>query len=196
MPERRLVVVMTACAGIVLAAALSVSAQDRDQDQAAAPVDAASAAARGVGLQGAYSGASTELGGRLDAADAADAPRTPWGHPDLRGVWNNSTTTPLERLTDGEQERSRVARESVQRATGGTGAGWLEQAGGLERESLIVDPPDGRIPTLRPEAIRRLIDRENARAGRGDGPIHVQPHRRGSGGLLPAGVRSPTGPLW
>ena len=26
-------------------------------------------------------------------------PRTPWGHPDLQGLWNNSTTTPLEAMT-------------------------------------------------------------------------------------------------
>ena len=65
--------------------------------------------------------------------------------------------------------RGRLAQEPVQRATGGTSATWLEQAGGLERQSLIVDPPDGRIPPLRPAAIERLIDRENARAGRGEG---------------------------
>ena len=27
-------------------------------------------------------------------------PRTPWGHPDLQGIWNNATTTPLERPSD------------------------------------------------------------------------------------------------
>ena len=115
------------------------------------------------------SGAPTDLGGRLDTADAGEAPRTAWGDPDLRGVWNNSTTTPLERLTESERERGRLAREPVQQATGGTGAGWLEQAGGLERESLIIDPPGGRIPALRPEALQRLVNRENARAGRGEG---------------------------
>ena len=139
------------------------------QDQAAPPRDAASALALGGTIEGVYPGASTDLGGRLDEADAGEAPRTPWGHPDLRGVWNNSTTTPLERLTESELERIRLARAPVHRATGGTGAGWLEQAGGLERQSLIVDPPDGRIPPLRPEAIQRLVDRENARAGRGEG---------------------------
>ena len=41
----------------------------------------------------------------------------------LRGVWNNSTTTPFERLTDAEQEQGRLAREPVQRATGGTRGG-------------------------------------------------------------------------
>lgn len=116
------------------------------------------------------SGAPTDLGGRLDTADAEVAPRTAWGHPDLRGVWNNSTTTPLERLTESERERRRRAQEPVNRATGGTSASWLEQVGfGLKRESLIIDPTDGRIPALQPEALQRLIDRENARAGRGEG---------------------------
>jgi hypothetical protein len=31
------------------------------------------------------------------AKKATALPRTPWGHPDLQGVWTNSTTTPLER---------------------------------------------------------------------------------------------------
>ena len=163
MTAQRVAVLLIACGmGLV---ALAVSAQD----QAAPPRDAASALALGGTIEGVYSGASTDLGGRLDEADAGEAPRTPWGHPDLRGVWNNSTTTPLERLTESELERIRLARSPVHRATGGTGAGWLEQAGGLERQSLIVDPPDGRIPPLRPEAIQRLVDRENARAGRGEG---------------------------
>ncbi len=165
MRSRSLMASVITCVGFVLVTALPVSAQDR----ADATRDAASAAARGVPIEGTYSGASTDLGGRLDAADAGEASRTPWGHPDLRGVWNNSTTTPFERLTDAEQEQGRLAREPVQRATGGTGAGWLEQGSGLERDSLIVDPPDGRIPALLPEAIQRLVDRENARTGRGEG---------------------------
>ena len=52
--------------------------------------------------------------------------------------------------------------------TDGTGAGWVERAGALQRRSLVVDPPEGRIPQLHPEAIQRLVDRENAREGRGE----------------------------
>ena len=79
------------------------------------------------------------------AADESELPRTPWGAPDLQGMWNNSTTTPLERLTSEEQALGRQAQQAVIEATRGTGAGWLEQAGQIERESLIIDPPDGRI---------------------------------------------------
>ncbi len=100
-------------------------------------------------------------------SDGSEVPRTPWGDPDLQGHWNNSTTTPVERLTSEEQSQSRRAQQAVIEATGGTGAGWLEQAGRLERESLIIDPPDGRIQ-MTDQGVQRLIDRENARAGRGE----------------------------
>ena len=101
------------------------------------------------------------------AADESELPRTPWGDPDLQGMWNNSTTTPLERLTSEEQALGRKAQQAVIDATRGTGAGWLEQAGQIERDSLLIDPPDGRI-RMTEQGVQRLIDRENARAGRGE----------------------------
>ncbi len=149
MRKRGLAAIVIVCVGVALVTTHPISGQEEEPAT--------------------ISGAPTELGGRLDSADAGEAPWTPWGDPDLRGVWNNSTTTPLERLTEAEQEQGRLAREPVRQATAGTSAAWIEQAGGLERQSLIVDPPDGRIPPLRPAAIERLIDRENARAGRGEG---------------------------
>ena len=100
-------------------------------------------------------------------SDGSAVPRTPWGDPDLQGLWNNSTTTPLERLTSEEQAQGRRAQRAVIEATGGTGAGWLEQAGTIDREALIVDPPDGRI-RMAEQGVQRLIDRERARAGRGE----------------------------
>jgi hypothetical protein len=105
--------------------------------------------------------------GAQGAASTFVVPKTPWGHPDLQGVWNNSTNTPLERMTAEEQERGRKAQAPVRAATDGTGAAWPETGGRLDRASLIVDPPDGRIP-MRPEAIQRLVARENARRGRGE----------------------------
>jgi hypothetical protein len=114
-----------------------------------------------------------ELRVQAQTAQAAPAaasgwvqPRTPWGHPDLQGVWNNATNTPLERMTAEEREQGRRAQAAVREATDGTGAGWPElgQAAG---QSLVVDPPDGRSP-MTPQAIKRLVDRENARAGRGE----------------------------
>ena len=100
-------------------------------------------------------------------AQSSDIPRTPWGHPDMQGLWNNSTTTSLEALTEEERARSREARRPVIEATAGTGAAFPEQRGPLDRPSLIIDPPDGRIK-MTDKAIRRLIVRENAREGRGE----------------------------
>ena len=113
------------------------------------------------------SGAETGLDGLLPPAEGP-LPRTPWGAPDLRGVWNNSTDTPLEHLTEAEKERGALARQAVIAATEGTGAGWIERSGTIIREALVVDPADGRIPELLPAAKQRLIERENAREGRGE----------------------------
>ena len=40
------------------------------------------------------SGAPNELRGLLKPTDSQTLPTTPWGDPDLQGIWNNSTTTP------------------------------------------------------------------------------------------------------
>ena len=97
-------------------------------------------------------------------AQSSDVPRTPWGHPDMQGLWTNSTTTPLEALTEEEQARGREAQRPVWEATAGTGAAFPEQRGPLDRPSLIIDPPDGRI-RMTDKAIQRLVARENAREG-------------------------------
>jgi hypothetical protein len=100
--------------------------------------------------------------------------RTPWGDPDLQGIWNIATSTPLQRpdrvsgktvLTD--EEASEFAEELAHelnrdRRDGGPDADvnraynehWMD-ARRLEivkdkRTSLIVDPADGRIPPLVP----------------------------------------------
>jgi hypothetical protein len=98
------------------------------------------------------------------AAGAATVPRTPWGVPDLQGIWTNSTTTPLERpgdladkavLTEDERRLrdAEVAnRVSFDRASQpGTGAYnefWMERGVLNHRTSLVIDPPDGKIPPL------------------------------------------------
>ena len=92
-------------------------------------------------------------------------PRTPWGHPDLQGVWTNSTTTPLERPADladkpvltEEERRTRDAdvasRVSFDRAGTLPGVGaynefWMERGALNHRTSLVIDPPDGKIPAM------------------------------------------------
>src|SRR3954466_13430106 len=71
--------------------------------------------------------------------------RTPDGQPDLQGMWTNYDQTPFERLTPGE-ERQRGPAVST--------ADWLGEGSPVSprRSSMVVDPPDGRVP-LKPEAV-------------------------------------------
>jgi hypothetical protein len=109
-------------------------------------------------------------------------PRTPWGDPDLEGLWSNQTATPLERpgalqgretLTPEEAEaREEAARLNAERppAPGDPGtynAFWRDPGTALTRTSLIVDPPDGRVPALTAEGQKRVAARAAARRGRG-----------------------------
>ena len=61
-------------------------------------------------------------GARLRARQF-DGTEAPVGHPDLQGIWNNSTTTPLERMTAEEQEVARRAAAPISTATEGHRAG-------------------------------------------------------------------------
>ena len=96
---------------------------------------------------------------------------TPWGDPDLQGVWTNTTTTPLQRPRDlADQEfltaeelavRDRQVSDKVnldKRAldspvseTGAYNNFWMERGRLGTRTSLIVDPADGRLPPMTPE---------------------------------------------
>ena len=102
---------------------------------------------------------------------AADAswllPRTPWGDPDLQGLWTNTTTTPLERPSSLEgkaaltaEERASLDEENAPGIDAAPGVGaynnfWMEKGYVLEQTSLVVDPPDGRLPAVLPNARER-----------------------------------------
>ena len=98
-------------------------------------------------------GAATMVAAVTSYAQEASS-RTAWGAPDLRGIWNHGTATPLERperhagrefLT--EAEIADVNAEAV--STEGVGARravWWERPLSDGRTSMIVSPPDGRIP--------------------------------------------------
>ena len=122
-------------------------------------------------------------------AAAQTAPRTLWGQPDLGGVWDFRTITPLQRppaqagkefltaeeaanlertavdrnidLANREARRTEVTQSVDQGEEGAPGFYnnfWLD--GGTTstgRTSLVIDPPNGRIPPLTPEA-QRVVD--------------------------------------
>jgi len=77
--------------------------------------------------------------------------RTADGHPDLQGMWTNYDPTPFERLNPGE-ERPREPAVST--------ADWLIQDSPISarRPSMVVDPPDGRVPLRRQAIEKRDID--------------------------------------
>jgi hypothetical protein len=118
---------------------------------------------------------------------AVTLPRTPDGHPDLQGMWDFAQLTPFERpgqfagksaITDEEAEefaQQRVESNNKDRRDG-TAAADVERAYNdfwwdfgkriAKQPSLVVDPPDGRVPPLTPAAEQRIA----ARRGRYDNP--------------------------
>ena len=101
--------------------------------------------------------------------DRADLPRTPWGDPDLQGVWNNNTVVPLERpeVLAGKdvltQEEVAARFQATSDATFAKREGdpgfynefWFEYGKDTNRTSLVIDPPDGRLPSLTPQGQAR-----------------------------------------
>ena len=118
------------------------------------------------------------------SAQESSMPRMAWGAPDLSGVWDFRTITPLERpvALQGKQvltaeeaatftqqaiagrnadRRDGGARRDVERAYNDFWWDWGDDLTADRRTSLIVDPPDGRIPALTAAAeARRLARRE------------------------------------
>ena len=114
-------------------------------------------------------------------AAAQEMPRTAWGEPDLQGVWDFRTLTPLQRPEDledkaflsaeeaAEREQAEVDRnielwEQAPRTTeaggnvGGYNNFWMDRGTRVIetlRTSLIIDPPNGRLPELTEEGEAR-----------------------------------------
>ena len=110
-------------------------------------------------------------------ATAYTPPKTPWGDPDLQGVWNDATSTPLQRptgvkdvLSDEEAAdfQASLAHDLTRdRRDGGADIDvnrayndhWMDarrlKITSDHRSSLIVDPPDGRFPPAVPQSPER-----------------------------------------
>ena len=130
-------------------------------------------------------------------------PRATDGHPDLQGIWNNSTRTPVERpaefagkptLTDADakvwekqehqawEELDGTSEGPLHKTKGSEGTGaynvlfydmgsGLARVDGVKRTSMVVDPPDGKIPALVPQARDRM---RAAAAARGSNVANVK----------------------
>jgi hypothetical protein len=124
------------------------------------------------------------------AGQQAAQPRTPWGDPDIQGTYTNTyeNGTPFERpeqfsgrkLSDITGQELVAMRKQIQERTIGAFQGpihapdhWWQDNLYLDRGSqawLIVDPEDGKIPPLTPEAQRRNAARAAAQKASGRGP--------------------------
>ncbi len=126
-------------------------------------------------------------------AQQTAVPRTSWGSPDLQGVWDFRSLTPMERPEElAEQPRftaeqaaefsaDTIRRRSRDSSTSDRAARvaqgdiipyndfWFDEGTSVTttRTSLIVDPPDGSIPPLTPVGERAQAARREARRGVG-----------------------------
>ena len=127
-------------------------------------------------------------------AKSYTAPKTPWGDPDLQGIWPSTAMVgvPFERspqfgnrlyLTEAEfkqrqkdsEHQSELDNESFSVddvkqdvvAMGDVGGPtspppyWLERGEPSRQSSLVVDPPDGRLPPMTPDGLRRVASTKN-----------------------------------
>jgi hypothetical protein len=97
---------------------------------------------------------STDVAGQASPSPAVRTPassvkKTPWGDPDIQGIWTNTTTTPVERARDVAADKAELSEDEPYNEF------WYERGTYSNRTSLVIDPPDGRIPALTPEAQKR-----------------------------------------
>jgi hypothetical protein len=150
-----------------------------------------------VATAGVVAGYAGQAGnGRKGPAPAAWVmTRTPDGHPDLQGIWNFRSATPLERPPEfadkeflSDQDVAAVERRAAElrqfdRPDGAllnTPPWWVDfgtKVVQTRRSSLIVDPPDGKLPAMTPQGLKRQADvtKEHVAA---DGPESLTPWER------------------
>jgi len=129
-----------------------------------------------------------------DAGKSWTAPRTPDGHPDLQGIWSNQTLTPFERPSEfagkaffTKQEAYAFETQTVKAndfdqrsgpgekdAEGAYNQAWWDKGTHIFRTlrtSMVIDPPNGLVPPMTPEA-KKKFDEAHAHmaAHPADGP--------------------------
>ena len=139
--------------------------------------------------QGSATKPPTTVSKETTAAKSGWTPlRTPWGHPDLRGIWDFQSVVPLERPAEfagkdelpdeeaAELQRRALERLNADRRDGGAAADlarayneiWYSRRPILnKRTALVIDPPDGRVPPLTPEGQKFAGRQLNRRGDRG-----------------------------
>ena len=94
------------------------------------------------------------------------APRTAWGDPDLQGIWpsDQMVDVPFERpvsfgtraeLTDAEFAEAQARAQTDVSPVTAPPPHWLERGQASRQASLVVDPPDGRLPAMTADGARR-----------------------------------------
>jgi hypothetical protein len=137
---------------------------------------ARTAAIVAIAISAAISVSLTRTSAQTPAApvgEPASALKTQWGEPDLQGIWTDENDTPFQRspkyanqefFTDAQRAEFDIERSTLRgRDARGERGSELDVAGAYNavwggrkrtgrRTSMVVDPPDGRIPPLMPEA--------------------------------------------
>ena len=129
--------------------------------------------------------ATASAAGQPQSAATWTMPRTSWGAPELQGIWTNATLTPMERpetleaaaVLTAEQaaefevqsaENLRVNDRRIPGVVGAYNQFWMDAGTTVVeslRTSLVVDPPDGRIPWS--AAGRARLESDSGRYGVG-----------------------------
>jgi len=154
-----------ACAYLAFAAA--TAAQQTAVRPATPPVAAPTAPTASTAPQQPAKG-SAEASAALRVNPKWKAPRTPWGHPDLQGVWTSddmkgvamsrqATYGTREYLTDAEFATRARQRENARKVDDARTGTFRNEEGTREfgYTSMVIDPPDGRVPATVPAARTR-----------------------------------------
>ena len=149
---------------------------------ASALVAAVAAALTYPGTAAAQAAGSPEAQAAARTDPELAPPRTPWGHPDLQGIWTTDDMRGIpqqrapefgtrQHLTDEEyaqrEEQRERARQTQDRGASGT---FRNEEGtrSFSYTSLVIDPPDGRIP----RALAAARERPSTPGSFGLGPFN------------------------